>query len=1065
MCMEMACLRASHIIKQLKLIMVDNLTKNFNCIKSIGILFLLMLFAPVLSRADTSAPNNSNTQVKTITGVVTSTEDGLSLIGVNVVIKGTGTGTITDVDGRYSIEANEDDVLVFSYTGYKAIEVSVGAQTTIDLSLSPDITQLEEVVVVGYGTQKKSHLTGSISKVENKNLDQIAVARVDDALIGQVSGVNIQASSAEAGAAPTITIRGFGSVNADSGPAVVVDGLVVDSDFLGNLDMNDIESFEVLKDAASAAIYGSEGSNGVIMITTKSGQAGKTKFSYETYFGRKNAFGSDEYKKSVDAWAAKELAENGELSNNTLYAQKLVEITGIDRDWQDVFFDGGNISSHSFSARGGSENTQFSASLRTLGDQGVVITDDYRLYSVKLKMDTRITERLKFGLSATPSYSKRRALPTSVHNPIRQSPWLPIYHTEETLPFVNTGAYPNVGVGDYFLENHLLNLDINGDGSTSRPRTSGDMNPYAQYVEREHYEYKTNLLGSTYLSYKIAKGLTAKTSLGVTLENRKRSRWNGTLHHAQASRASYQLQNRLRTRIISDNTVSYNKEFGKQEISVLAGATFQRRQSENSVVEGTGYSNDLLKNLQGATAVSEFEEINVEKNKIGYFARVNYVFDNKYLFNASFRRDGSSVFGVDSKWGNFPAVSVGWNAHNEAALSNGDLVSRLKFRVSYGLTGNENFSVGDDIINAYPYLALLNTSNAVTDGSITPGIAARNIANTLLQWEASKEFNPGIDFGFMNNRITGSLDYYVRTSDQLLLENPVSYVTGFSGGIVNLGEVENRGIELEVRTRNVSKRNFKWNSTIIASTNKNELISFGESNGALLEDGFGRNSQWINSIGNPISSFYGYVVDGGLANQYWDSPYIPINGVSEDVIVRDLNGDGLITDEDKTILGDPYPDMIWSFTNEFIIGNFDFSIMIQGSQGAEVKNIGDQYFGTHWQGSTTDVQAVVNDGIISHPSFLQPRVLTNDVVQSAGYFSLRNINIGYNFSNSQLARLGLENVRLYASGQNLIYKTSDAYNGFNPEYIDTNNSPRAYGAQRAGTPLFRTVTMGLNVNF
>ena len=1041
--------------------MTTKLTNHSNKSTWAFCLMVLLLCLPSLSQGN---PNWVE-EVKPVTGSVTSAADGLPLIGVTVVVKGTSSGTITDVDGNFSLEVEEGAVLVFSYTGFVAQEVVIGSESLLNIKLQSDVAILDEVVVIGYGTQKKSHLTGSVSKVENANLDQIAVARVDDALIGQVSGVNIQATSAEAGAAPTITIRGFGSINADSGPAVVVDGLVVDSEFLGNLDMNDIESFEILKDAASAAIYGSEGSNGVILITTKSGQAGKTTFSYETYFGRKEAFGSEEYKKSVADWATRELAETGELSNTTQYAQLLVETTGIDRDWQEVFFDGGNISSHSFAARGGSDNTNFSVSLRTLGDEGVVITDDYRLYSASLKMDTRITKNLKFGLSATPSYSKRRALPTSIHNPIRQSPWLPIHHTDETLQFINREAYPNVGVGDYFLENHLVNLDINGDGSTSRPRTSGDMNPYAQYVEREHYEYKTNILGSTYLRWKIFKGLVAKTSLGVTIENRKRTRYNGTLHHAQASRASYQLQNRIRTRIISDNTLAYNKAFGKHELNVLVGATFQRRQSENSAVEGTGYSNDLLKNLQGATSISEFEEITVEKNKIGYFGRINYAFDNKYLINASFRRDASSVFGVDSKWGDFPAVSLGWNVHNESFLAESNFLSRLKLRASYGLTGNENFSVGDDIINNYPYLALLNTSNAIIDGGIAPGIAALNIANTLLQWEASEEFNPGIDFGFFNNRVTGSLDYYIRTSDQLLLENPVSYVTGFSGGIVNLGEVENSGIELELRTRNVVRDNFNWNSTVIVTTNKNELISFGESDGALLEDGFGRNSQWINLVGNPISSFYGFVVDTELPTEFWNSPWIPINGQSEDVIVKDLNGDGLITDADKTILGDPYPDIIWSFTNEFIIGNFDFSVMLQGSQGAEVKNIGDQYFETHWQGATTDVEAVVEAGLISHPSFLQERVLTNDVVQSAGYFSLRNINIGYNFSNVQLARIGLGGIRVYASAQNLIYVTSDDYHGFNPEYIDTNNSPRAYGSQRAGTPLFRTVSMGLNVNF
>lgn len=1030
------------------------------------LLFFLMISGSIYASSDAVAAEEF--EFATITGTIIAETDNLPVIGANIVIKGTNRGTVSDLDGSFEIEANPEDVLVISYLGFATQEILVGTQTNLSITLEVDAAALDEVVVIGYGTQKKSHLTGSVSRVENKKLDQIAVARVDDALIGQVSGVNIQATSAEAGDAPTVTIRGFGSINANSGPAVVVDGLVVDPDFLGNLDMNDIASFEVLKDAASAAIYGSEGSNGVIMITTKSGKEGKTEFSYESYIGRKEAFGSDDYRKSVAEWADLELAQAGFLTNNTQYALQLVEETGVDRDWQDVFFNGGFISSHSFSARGGNDGTTFSAALRTLGDQGVVITDDYRMYSGNIKLDTRIADNIKFGFKINPSYTKRRRLPTSVHNPIRQSPWLLIYHTEETIKYVDRDEYPDVEVGDYFLEDHLDNIDIdpNDDQGASRPRTSGDMNPYAQYVERQHYEYNTKILGSSYLSYKIADGLTVKTALGITSENRKRTRYDGVLHHASGpARAQYNLQNRVQQRIISDNTISYNKVFNNHGINILAGATFQKRTVENSVVSGSGYTNDLLPNLQGATIVSEFEEIDFEKNKIGYFARVNYAFANKYLINASYRRDASSVFGVDSKWGDFPAVSLGWNAHLEDFLSNSSLISRLKFRISYGLTGNENFNVGDDIVNNYPYLALLSSSTAVTQGVITPGVAPLNIVNPLLQWEGSKEINPGIDFGFMGNRITGSIDYYVRTSDQLLLENPVSYVTGFDAGIVNLGKVENKGWEFELRTRNLNNSKLKWNTTLIASTNENTLLSFGESNGQLTVDGWGRNSQWINLVGNPISSFYGYVVDAELSTQYYDSPYIPINGLSEDVIVRDLNGDGLISDEDKTILGDPYPDLIWSLTNELAFGNFDFSVMIQGSLGAEVRNVGDQYFFTHWQGSTSDIQEVVEDQVISDPSFLQQRVHTNDIVQSAGYFSLRNVNIGYTFKKNQLDRFGLRGLRLFVSGQNLIYKTSKDYHGFNPEFIDGNNTPISYGSQRAGTPLFRTVTAGLNIHF
>ncbi len=1027
----------------------------------------LLLIAILLSNIQLFAQDNIS-----LAGTVKDT-DNVPIPGANVVVLNTTRGTQTDFDGNYAIQVSSGDVLQFSYIGYATQTVIINGQTSINIILQEDTSELDEVVVIGYGTQRKSTLTGSISKVVNDDLDQIAVSRVDEALIGQVSGVNIQATNAEAGGAPTITIRGFGSITADSGPALVVDGIVVSSEFLANIDMNDVESFEVLKDAASAAIYGSEGSNGVILITTKTGKAGKTQFSYQTYLGFKEAHGSDDYRKSVADWSRIEQAATGTLSGETLYAQDLVRITGIDRDWQDVFFDGGNVISHSFSARGGSENTKFSASLRSLHDEGVVITDDYTSYIVNLKLDTKLTDKLRFGLRASPSFTEQRRLPTSIHNPTRQSPWLPIYHTEETLEFINRSNYPDVGVGDYFFENHLENRDYDNDGNTERPRTSGDSNPFAQYVEREHFEDNTKLFGSTYFSYEILDGLTAKTSLGITLEQRTRRRWDGTRHHAAGnSRAQYNLQNRFRTRLISDNTLNYSRTFGDHDLGFLAGMTVQQRKSEESITTGNGYSNDLLKNLQGATAIASFSEVNTELRKVGYFARVNYAYKDKYLFNASFRRDGSSVFGVNSKYGNFPAVSAGWNVAKEDFLINSDLVTNLKLRASYGLTGSENFNVGDQTVNTWPYLALLQNSNAIVDGSVAPGVSPLNIANALLQWEASEEFTVGLDYGFLNNRISGSIDYYQRNSDELLLNNPVSYITGFNNGIVNLGEVQNRGLELELRTRNIVNEKFRWSSTLIASTNQNELLSFGDSNNALIEDTYGRNSQWINRIGEPISSYWGYVVDTDVYDDtqfrttYVDNPWNRINGQADDTIVKDLNGDGIITEEDKTILGDPYPDLLYSFTNDFQLGAFDLSFQVQGSLGAQVNNIGDQYF-YNWFGNRTrsggELQAVA-DGLVPHPSFIQEKVLTSEVIASADYFSLRNVNLGYNFSDDVLSKLGLSALRIYVTGQNLIYVTADDYHGFNPEH-DDNGNPRAYGSQRAGTPIFRTMTLGLNIDF
>ncbi|MEN8890447.1 MAG: SusC/RagA family TonB-linked outer membrane protein [Wenyingzhuangia sp.] len=1010
-----------------------------------------------------------------LSGTVLSQSDNSPIPGVNVIIKGSSIGSISDFDGNYQLSVKKGDVIVLSYLGFKTKEISISGQNNLTSVLQEDASALEEVVVVGYGTQKKSTITGAISKVTNEKLDQVAVSRVDEALIGQVSGVNIQTTNAEAGAAPKITIRGFGSISGETGPALVVDGIVVDSDFLSNLDMNDIESFEVLKDAASAAIYGSEGANGVIIISTKEGKVGKTKFSYKTYFGSKEAHQSDGYKKSVADWAAYEAgqSEEGVVSERTQYMQLLVDALGVDRDWQDVFFNGGNVQSHSFSARGGSKDTKFSTSLRSLSDEGVVITDSYNLYSANVKVDSKLNDRLKVGITATPSYSKRRALPTSIHNPIRQSPWLPIYHTEESLQFVDRNNYSDVQAGDYFYENHLVELDLDGDGSDTRPRTSGDSNPYAQYVEREHFEYKTKIFGKTYLEYKIDDHFKFKTQLGVTLENRKRHRYDGVNYHANgASRSLLNLQNQSKTRLVNDNLLTYTNTIGNHDINVLLGLTFQERRYEESMVTGTGFTNDLVKTLNAATAVSTWSEFNETRRKIGYFARLNYAFKEKYLLNASVRRDGSSVFGVDSKWGTFPAVSLGWNAHKEEFLLESDVISVLKLRASYGLTGNENFSnLGNNTINRFPYISLLDSDTYAVNNVSSTAPNPSNLANTALQWEANKDLSVGIDYGFFNNTITGSVDWFQRESYNLLLNNPVGAVTGFYSGIVNIGQVANTGLELEIKSRNIANENFKWTTSVIATTLKNELVDFADSDGQILQDTYGRNTEWINASGNPISSFYGYVVDDTkpLPNEYWDTPYFPINGKSEQVIVKDLNGDGIISDSDKTVLGDPYPDLVWSMTNDFKIKNFDLSFMIQGSHGSQVRNVGDQYFYTHWQGGTIDqgAELAVQNELISHPTFLQDRVLTNDIVQGAGYLSLRNVNVGYSFPKGFVSKFGLESLRLYATGQNLIYYTMDEnYHGFNPEHSDSNtDAVLTSGGQRAGTPQYRTMTLGLNIDF
>lgn len=998
---------------------------------------------------------------KPIKGVVTSAADGMPLIGVTVVVKGSGTGTITDFNGNYEVDVEEGATLVFSYTGFKTQEVLIGAESTYDVVMQTDVAVLDEVVVVGYGTQKRSHLTGAISKVDNKNLTKIATARVDDALVGKVSGVNIQATEGEAGSAPTIRIRGTGSMVASSDPLIVVDGLIVDNDFLGSLDMADVESFEVLKDAASSAIYGSRGANGVILITTKNGSEGKTKITYNAYVGFKEARQSEAYYFSVAETAAAEMAAHGELSDRTRYKQ----LIGIDRDWQDVIFDGGMIHNHSVSARGGNKKTNFSTSFNYLHDEGVLLTDDYKKYNFNLKVNTQISDKVKVGASITPSYTDRRRFDGSTHDILRQPPWLPVYHDANTIQFVNFYKYPDVKIGDYANQRHFDDYDLEAgtpvpSGGTDISNTS-NVNPAAKVLERNRNDYKFKVFASVYAQYNITKDLNFKTTASGTIQNTKQDRWQGLYAHRNgASNIQLDLDYENKIRLVNENYFSYNKEVGDHEFGAVLGMSAETSTVSTEGVTGTGYTSDLLQTISAATTISEAYSSDYKYSFMSYFGRVTYAYDYKYLASISFRRDGSSVFGPNNKYGNFPAASVGWMVSEEDFLKGNKLLSYLKVRFSYGYTGNNRLDTGDDLIDNYPYLALLNSTTAVVNGSAASAFNAINIANPELQWERSTELNPGIDFGMFNDVLLGSLEYYRRTSDQLLLYNPVSVTTGFSEALINLGEVENSGIELELRSRNISRPDFSWSTSLLASKNKNELIDFADSDGQIQNVDSKRAAEWINLEGNPISSFYGWVVDRDIPLEYLNDAYHPVGGEAQDVYVKDLNGDGLIDDDDKTILGDPYPELVWSLTNDFGYKNFNFSFMFQGSHGAEVRNMGDQYLFNQFNSSQD-----FNPETTPDQHLIKQKIFTNDIIQDASYVALRNVRLGYTFSKNTLKRTNfLSSAQIYVSAQNLFYWTADDYTGFNPESI-YETSPTTYGYQRAGSPIYRTISFGLNVEF
>lgn len=1003
-------------------------------------------------------------QELTVRGVVTSKTDNSELPGVTILVKGTTTGFSTGLDGRFEIKVKKGDVLVFSFLGFASQTVTITNQTTLNIALVEDSDLLDEIVVVGYGTQKKSHLTGAISKVVNKQLDQIGVSRVDDALVGQVSGVNIQATEGEAGSAPTIRIRGTGSINGNSGPLIVVDGVPVDEEFLGALDMNDIESFEVLKDAASSAIYGSRGGNGVIIITTKSGKEGKTVYSYNTYTGYKTARKSDSYYFSVAETAAAELAATGSVSDRTRYKQ----LIGVDNDWQNIIFDGGIITNHSFSARGGDKKTKVSFAANYLLDEGVLLTDSFDKMNLRLKLDHKINKRLSIGINATPSFTNRRRFDGSTHDILRQTPWLPLYLDANTIQFVNRfrdgGRYADAQIGDYAVQRMFDDYDLVAGapsmGSGTDISNTSNTNPGAKVLERYRIERRKQFRGSFYAKYKINDNLRFRTNISGNFQFNKNTRYQGvesSRNGAAAARLDSVRQNT--TRFVFDNVLTYDNSFGKHEINAVLGTSAEQRKRTFESVQGTGYQDDSTPFISSAASITDRNEYKWERTLLSFFGRVNYVYDDKYLASFSYRRDGSSVFGPNVKYGNFTAISFGWNIYKEDFLKESDIVNYLKFRVSYGVTGNNDFRTGNPLVDNYPYLAILdNTTTAVSGGSAGLIVNPLNIANPDITWERQIEFNPAIDFGFFNNIISGSIDYYTRTSDQLLLYNPVSTTTGFSNALVNLGKVQNRGIELELRSRNISRDNFKWTSTLIASKNKNELKDFADSNGLIQNVDSKRAAEWINLEGNPISSFYGWVVDKEIPLEYIADPYHPIGGQAQDVYVRDLNGDGLIDDDDKTILGSPYPDLVWSFANNFQIGSVDISFMLQGSHGAEVRNMGDQYLFNHFNSSQDFISTTPNQ------EFIKEKIFTDAIIQDASYIALRNVNIGYTVSKGLLSKLKLTNARVYMAAQNLVYITAKGYTGFNPESIN-NTSATTYGYQRAGSPIFSTVSLGLNVQF
>lgn len=997
--------------------------------------------------------NDSQQQQKKISGKVVD-QNNNPLPGVSVAVKGTTIGAVTDSNGEFALSVSEAaKILSFSFVGMMPKDVEIGNQTVFRIAMEESAVGLDEVIVIGYGSVKKSHLTGAISKVNNEGLEQIPTSRPEEALVGKVSGVNIQMADASAGGTPTIRVRGIGSITADASPLIVMDGVVVSADYLTTIDMNDVESIEVLKDAASAAIYGSRGGNGVIMLTTKKGKEGKTVFSFNAYKGLKYTFPKRRYEpfSTVSEWRDYILQNNeGNLTDQMRY----MELLQTDTRWTDIFFDKGAVENYSLSARGGNEKTKYSISTNYLRDEGVLLTDYFKKMSLRLSLSTQPNKVIEFGGSISPSYSNQRKFPGGLEAVLRCAPWLPTYHDANTIQYVNRSKYPTVAIGDYAMERHFDGYILPGNTTGTTISTSSSVSPLARVQEVENHEYNLNLFSNIYLRLNIMDGLNFTTSASASYQNSQQTNWQGEKADTKGPsgiKSSYNTD--LLVHLTSENIFSFNKIIGKSDISAIAGFSAERWDGTSSGITGTGFSFDYIRTINAASTISGASTNIYDESLLALISRFNYAYNNKFLLSLSARYDGSSRFGGENKFGFFPAASAGWVISQEDFMKNISWISNLKARVSYGVTGN-NKGIG-----YYSSLARLQSTTSIINGNKLSGFNPVNIANPELRWEKSVEIGPGIDIGFLANKYTLSIDYYSRRSKDLLLDQPISSMTGFDIATVNIGEVKNSGVEVEVGAKLISAQNMNWSVNLNLSHNKNELVDFAGASGLISYIDPKRPAEYIALEGYPISSFYGYTYLKDIPLEFLNDPFAEVNSKGQSVYVQDINGDGVITPDDRKIIGSPYPKIVWGFNNSLNYKAFDLSFTVQGSHGGKVLNLDPQYFEKHFDAGNAYI------GTFADKDLVRPRIMTNLCVQSSAFVALRSINFGYRLPAKYSNKVGVSLARLYVSGQNLIYLLADDYTSFNPEGITDSSSPLRGGYQIGAAPIPMAVTIGMNVEF
>lgn len=996
-----------------------------------------------LAHVATASPGDSpgaEPQQQSVTGTVTDADSGEPLPGTNIRVKGTSTGTITDVDGRYSVRVNSlQDTLVFSFVGFTPLEEPIAGRSTIDVSLYPAVVFGDELVVIGYGVQQRRDVTGSISSVEGEELGELPVATVSEALQGRAAGLQV-VSSGVPGSDATFRIRGTSTIG-NSNPLVVIDGIPTTAG-LNQINPNDVESVEVLKDASATAIYGSRGANGVVIVTTKSGSSERQTLDIEVSTGIQQATDMVEMLDAASfARLHNEMMQNAGLPTNPAFADP--DALGTDTDWLDQLFGTAPMQSLSASYSGGGETTTFYVSGNVLHQDGIVDQTGFRRYTLQLNTDTRLFDRLSFGNKLTLNHDVNRSGSYNIRNTMYAQPTQPVMD--------ESGKYT---------------------GPQGRPEWVGDIiNPIGQARLIENGTTGYNVIGSVFGELEVVKNLTLRSTLGLQANFWDSNTWAPAYDwqpSPQEDAYRFEQYNKSLTWLF-DNTLTYDRFFGaSHHLTALLGTSVQENTYRFMNGSVQGFPSDVTRQLDNGVQEPTLNGNEASWGLASVMGRVNYSFKDTYLLTATLRRDGSSRFGEGNKWGLFPSASVAWRLSNESFLSGADWLDDLKLRLGYGSTGNQE-------IGNYAFASALQTIQYNFGGNLVSAVVPVVMPNPGVHWESVEQFNVGADATVFDDRVRLSVDAYLKNTTGMLVPGSVPVTTGYSDILVpyiNAGEMRNEGIEFTLSTDNLRGR-VDWTTDFNISFNRNEVVSLNDtipmSSG---EIDFNYSVARIQA-GQPIGAFYGYVTNGIFQTPEEVARYAvqvpgadPYNSTSPgDLKFVDLNNDGVIDDSDRTFLGNPNPDVILGFHNRIAFGGFDLSVFLQGAFGHQIYNA-NRVWVEGMASAYNQTTAVEDRWTGEGTSDEMPRAVYGDpngnmrvsdrYVEDGSYLRLKNVTIGYTLPARLTQQARMSRARVYLTANNLL--TITGYSGFDPEVPVSGIDNNVY-------PIARTITAGISVGF